>query len=147
MKTTVVDDGPSRTVVVVLAAGDAMPEALETACRELDVTAARVEGIGAFSRATVAFFDLESRDYLPIPVEEQVEVVSIAGNVSTVASSGERRIHLHALLSRRDGSTVGGHLLDATVRPTLELFLTESPVPLRRVTDEATGLPLLDLDR
>jgi predicted DNA-binding protein with PD1-like motif len=59
---------------------------------------------------------------------------------------GRRKAHAHVVLGRRDGSTVGGHLLEAHVRPTLELMLTESPAHLRRMHDPETGLALIRID-
>jgi predicted DNA-binding protein with PD1-like motif len=54
-------------------------------------------------------------------------------------------VHAHAVLGRRDGSTRGGHLLEGHVRPTLEVMLVESQASLRRRSDPATGLALIDL--
>jgi predicted DNA-binding protein with PD1-like motif len=50
-------------------------------------------------------------------------------------------LHLHAVLVRADGSVIGGHLLEAHVRPTLEVILTQPPSYLRKRRDQATGLP------
>jgi predicted DNA-binding protein with PD1-like motif len=75
-------------------------------------------------------------------VREQVELLSLVGNVAL--ANGEPKIHAHVVVGRRDGTALGGHLLDARVRPTLELVLVETPATLRRVVDTATGLPLLD---
>ena len=130
-----------RTYAVVFAEGDEAMEGLNKVAAEQGLSAARLTAIGAFRRATVAFFDLERREYLPIEVDEQVEVLSLVGNVSLAGD--EHKVHVHAVLGRRDGSTVGGHLLSAEVRPTLEVVLVESPAHLRRHHDEKTGLPLL----
>src|ERR687886_307818 len=77
-------------------------------------------------------------------VDEQVEVLSIVGHVTR--EPGGRNVHAHAVLGKRDGTAVGGHLLEGHVEPTLELVLTESPSHLRRRKDEETGLALIDLD-
>ncbi len=47
-------------------------------------------------------------------------------------------------LGLRDRSARGGHLFEATVRPTVELVLNTYPRPVRRKIDPDTGLPLLD---
>jgi predicted DNA-binding protein with PD1-like motif len=75
---------------------------------------------------------------------EQVEVLSLLGDIG-VEESGKPALHLHAVLGRRDGSTVGGHLLEAHVRPTLEVVVTESPAHLRRRKDPETGITLIRL--
>lgn len=72
-----------------------------------------------------------------------MEVLVLAGDV-TAADDG-RMVHAHTVLGRRDGSTVGGHLKQAVVYPTIELVLTEAPAHLRRRYDEDTGLALIDL--
>jgi predicted DNA-binding protein with PD1-like motif len=135
----------ARTFALVLDTGDEAMTCLAAFADEHDLDAADFTAIGAFSRATVAFFDLDKRDYEPIPVEEQVEVLSIVGHVTL--EPGGRNVHAHAVLGKRDGSAVGGHLLEGHVRPTLELVLMESPAHLRRSKDEATGLALIDLRR
>lgn len=56
------------------------------------------------------------------------------------------QVHAHAVVAAADGHTLGGHLLRAVVRPTLEVIVTESPAHLRRSTDPGTGLALIDLD-
>lgn len=131
-----------RTYAVVFREGDEAMAGLAKVAAEQGLSAARLTAIGAFRRATVAFFDLDSREYLPIEVDEQVEVLSLVGNVTL--SGDEHKVHVHAVLGRRDGSTVGGHLLSGEVRPTLEVILVESPAHLRRHHDEKTGLPLLE---
>jgi uncharacterized protein len=131
-----------RTYAVVFREGDEAMEGLAKVAAEQGLSAARLTAIGAFRRATVAFFDLDTREYLPIEVDEQVEVLSLVGNVTLAGD--EHKVHVHAVLGRRDGSTVGGHLLSGEVRPTLEVILVESPAHLRRHHDEKTGLPLLE---
>jgi predicted DNA-binding protein with PD1-like motif len=69
-------------------------------------------------------------------------VLSLLGGIS-VEASGKPKLHLHAVLGRRDASTVGGHLISGQVRPTLELIVTESPAHLRRVFDDALGLAVI----
>jgi predicted DNA-binding protein with PD1-like motif len=93
----------------------------------------------------LGFFDMDRRDYERIAVDEQVEVLTLVGNVAL--QDGRPKLHPHVVLGRRDGSAIGGHLLEARVRPTLEIMLTESPRHLRRSIDDSTGLPLIDLER
>jgi predicted DNA-binding protein with PD1-like motif len=99
--------------------------------------------LGAFEQVTLAFFDLAKKEYEHTPIIEQVEVMSIIGNISTYL--GEPKIHAHAVVGKRDGTAHGGHLIEAVVRPTLEVFVTVSSGELRRSLDVVTNLPLLDL--
>ncbi len=94
-----------------------------------------------FSGATLGFFDVESKEYKEIPVEEQVEVLSLVGDVAL--HEGEPKLHVHAVVGKSDGTTRGDHLFGAHVQPTLEVVLVESPEHLWRETNEETSIPLL----
>jgi predicted DNA-binding protein with PD1-like motif len=133
-----------RTFAVVLDAGDEVMACLEAFAVEHGIAAAQITAIGAFSKATLAFWDGARKEYLEIPVEEATEVVAMLGDVS-VMEDGKPKLHLHTVLGRRDASTLGGHLLKGWVEPTLEVVLTESPAHLRRIHDPAKGLPLIRL--
>ena len=88
------------------------------------------------------YFDWDKKDYLKIPVREQVEVASLIGDVAE-APSGEPALYLHLVVGKRDGSAMAGHLGEAHVRPTLEVIMTESPMHLRKVKDPESGLALI----
>jgi predicted DNA-binding protein with PD1-like motif len=75
-------------------------------------------------------------------VDEQVEVASLNGDVA-IAPDGSRAIHMHAVLGRRDGTALAGHLVEGRARPTLEIVLTEPPSYLRKKHDPETGLSLI----
>ena len=144
MKIQQLDDVEGRrSFVMVCDRGDDPVEALTAAAKRFDLSGASLTGIGAFSGVTLGFFDRTRRDYARRVIREQVEVVSLVGNV---ALAGEPRVHAHVVVARYDGSALGGHLLGGTVDPTLEVMIVESPATLRRRIDPATGLALLDID-
>ena len=78
-----------------------------------------------------------------IEVNEQCEVLSAIGDVA-VGDDGKPSLHVHIVLGLADGSTRGGHLLAGTVRPTLEVVLTEVPATLRRKKRADLGIALID---
>ena len=129
--------------MLVFATGDEIVSELLRFAKEQQLYAGHFTAIGACERATVAYFDLEKKDYEKIPIEEQVEVMSLVGNIAV--HDAEPKIHAHIVIGKRDGSAHGGHLLEATVRPTLEVFLSEVPVTIERTIDPVTNLPLIDL--
>jgi predicted DNA-binding protein with PD1-like motif len=143
MKFRLLHEAPERTFAVVFDEGDEVTAGLLQFARETNLLASQFSGIGAFAKVVLGYFDLERRDYKHIPIAEQVEVLSFLGNVAL--KGNEHRIHAHVVVGKRDGTAHGGHLLEALVRPTLELIVTESPMHLQRVTDEKTGLPLIAL--
>ena len=138
-------DGAQRTFAVILQAGDEIMERLGAFAEQEQLSAAEISAIGAFSSAELYFFDWERKDYLPIPVDDQVEVASLLGDV-VLDAAGVPTLHLHAVLGKRDGSAVAGHLAKGIVRPTLEVLVTESPRHLRRRKDPETGLALIHLE-
>ena len=138
------EDGRLRTFAAVFSTGNDPVGGLKAFAAEHRITGAQLTGIGAFSRATIGYFDWDRKDYLRIEIDEQVEVLALTGNLG-VKDDG-RALHLHVVLGRRDGTTRGGHLLEATVRPTLEVIVTETPAHLTRRFDPDTGLALIDLE-
>jgi predicted DNA-binding protein with PD1-like motif len=133
-----------RTFALVFDKDDEVMAELTSFSRENGLDAASLTAIGAFSNATLGYFDMDKKEYEKISVEEQVEVISLVGDVA-LKEDGEPQVHAHVVVGLSDGTTRGGHLLEAHVRPTLEVVLTESPAHLRRRTDEETGLALIDL--
>lgn len=108
-----------------------------------DISAASVSAIGAFERATLAFFDLASQTYDDIPVDDQSEVLSLIGDI-TLDEKGTPNPHLHAVLGLSDGRTRGGHFVKGYVRPTLEVIVRETPAELRRRYRPEFGIALID---
>jgi predicted DNA-binding protein with PD1-like motif len=134
-----------RTFMLVLSSGDEASGCLSSFARDHQLHASHFTAIGAFSSAVVGYFDWEKKDYQKIAIDEQVEVLSLIGDVSL--GNGEPKIHAHVVLGKSDGTAHGGHLLSGNVRPTLEVVLTESPAYLRRRYDPESGLALIDPTR
>ena len=132
-----------RTFALAFTKGDELPEALETFAADEMVEGASFEAIGGFDGVTLGYFDWERKQYKRIPLEEEVEVLSLVGNITR--NEGEPAVHAHVVVGRSDATTRGGHLLAGRVRPTLELVLTETPAELRKQKDPETGLALLRL--
>jgi predicted DNA-binding protein with PD1-like motif len=143
MRSKLLNADPPITYAVVLDTGDEVTGDLGKFAREQEVEAASVTAIGAFSRAVLGYFQWETKQYKKIIVDEQVEVLSLLGDVA-VGDEGPT-LHLHAVLGKSDGSVVGGHLIEAHVRPTLEIILVQPPSYLRKRKDPETGLALIDL--
>jgi predicted DNA-binding protein with PD1-like motif len=81
--------------------------------------------------------------YRKIAMQEQVEVLSLVGDIAL--KDGAPQLHAHVVVGKSDGTAHGGHLIEAHVWPTLEVILTESPKHLWRKIDPETGLALIDL--
>lgn len=138
-------NGETATFALVFASGDEVIEELTGWCRAKGVTAARFTGVGALSSAVVAWLDWDQQRYREIPVDEQVELLALSGDVAE--QDGQASIHAHVVLGKRDGSAWGGHLLKAQVRPTVELILDIVPSHLRKQPDRESGIPLIALSK
>ena len=133
-----------RTFAVVLQTGDEVISQLKAFADQEKLSASQLTGIGAFGDVLLGFFDWENKQYRRNRYDEQVEVASFIGDIA-VAKDGERSLHVHVVLGRRDNRALAGHLFQAHVRPTLEIILTESPAHLRKRRDPESGLALIDL--
>lgn len=137
--------GGRREWALILDPGDEAIAQLKGFAAAHHLAAAHFTGIGAFANVTVGWFDLQKQSYQPIEIAEQVEVLSLIGDVAE--SDGKPALHTHICVGKRDGSAHGGHLMRGTVRPTLELIVIESPAHLRKTFRPEFGIALIDLDR
>ena len=111
--------------------------------REHGVSCAHFTAIGALSRATFAWYDMVGKAYREIRVDEPVEVVSCIGDVA-LGQDDVPIVHMHCAVSDQSGKMTGGHLVEAPVSATLEVFLTEEPASIRKVLDDRVGLNLIE---
>jgi predicted DNA-binding protein with PD1-like motif len=140
MKSKLLNKEPA-TYAVVFKDGDEAMAGLERFAANQELKASEFMAVGAFQKCVLGYFNFDTMDYDRIEIDEQVEVLSLIGNVTL--GPKKRKIHAHVVVGKRDGTAHGGHLLQAHVRPTLEVILTELPANLQRQHDEKTGLSLI----
>jgi predicted DNA-binding protein with PD1-like motif len=145
MRTQNLDVAGASTTVLIFEKGDDPVAGIAEFARDEHLTAAHLTGIGAFSDLVVGYFDRDRKGYQRIRIDEQVEVLSLVGDIA-VGPEREPQAHIHVVVGKSDGSAHGGHLLEAHVWPTLEIVLTESPTELRKRIDPETGLALISPD-
>jgi uncharacterized protein len=132
-----------RTFALIFETGDKVAEALQDFVNSERMSGSHFSAIGACSDVVLAWFDWQKKEYKKIPIREQVEVLALTGDVAE--QDGKPKVHAHLVVGKSDGSAHGGHLIEAHVRPTLELILTESPVHLQKKFDPQSGLALIRL--
>lgn len=130
-----------KTYALIFETGDEVMSALKAFAHDHRLGGSHFTAIGAFQDVTLGYFDWDKKDYKRIPVDQQVEVVSLVGDVTE--GEHDPKLHAHVVIAKSDGTAMGGHLLKAHVRPTLELILVESPRHLRRKHDKESGLALI----
>ena len=144
MKSKLLSEGAERTFILVFDKGDEAIAELTKFAEQEGVSAAHFTGIGAFSDVTLGYFEREAKEYERISVGEQVEVLTLAGDIAL--EEDKPKVHAHVVVGKRDGSAHGGHLLEGHVWPTLELVLSDAPAPLRKKFDPETGLALVSAE-
>jgi len=143
MKSRILDTQPS-TYAVIFETGDEVAAGLASFAQEHRLTASHFTAIGGFQDVTLGYFDWDEKEYKRIPVHEQVEVLSLIGDIAL--DRGTPKVHAHVIIGKSDGTAHGGHLLEARVRPTLEVIVVESAGEMRKSYDPLSKLDLIKLD-
>ena len=147
MKATLLSDVHGRREwAVIFDVGDEAMAGLKRFAADEKLTAAHFTGIGALASVTTGWFNIETKKYESNEIGEQVELLSLAGDVAE-GLDGKPAVHAHVVVGKRDGTAHGGHLQRATVRPTLELVVAESPAHLRKTFRPEFGLALIDVGK
>ena len=142
MKVRMIEQGTQKTYAVIFDKDAEFIAGLTSWAKENQLGGSHFTAIGAFREVTLGYFDRDKKDYQKIPVREQVEVLSLIGDIAL--KDGIPQVHAHVVVGKFDGSAHGGHIIEARVWPTLELILSESPKHLCRKYDPETGLALID---
>ena len=132
-----------RTFALIFDKDDEVIAGLTSFIRDHSITAGRFTAIGAFRELTLGFFEWDKKEYKKIPIHEQVEVLSLVGDIAL--KDRQPTLHAHVVVGKADGTAHGGHLMEGRVRPTLEVMLVESPNFLQRTHDQESGLALIDI--
>lgn len=133
-----------KTFVLIFAAGDEVLTGLKQFASEKKLAGSSFKAIGAFSHVKVGWFNWETKKYeVAAELNEQVELLSLIGDIAVIDEKPQ--IHAHAVVGRRDGTAHGGHLMEAHVRPTCELVLTENPAHLQKRIDPESGVALIHI--
>ena len=132
----------NKEYAVIFAKGDEAFSGLQEFAEKYQIQSAHFTAIGALNGATLAWFDPQRKMYRKIPILGQVEVVSMIGDIALY--QGKPTVHTHMVVGLPDGTTKGGHVLEAHVSPTLEVMVTIDPIPMQKRFDPETDLTLID---
>lgn len=131
-----------KTFILVFQTGDELAKGLSKFAQEQGLSAASFTAVGALNSVRLAWFNWDTKKYeQSVALDEQVELLSLIGDVAL--KDGKPVVHAHIVIGRKDGTAHGGHLLEARVRPTCEVVLTESPAQLQKRVDPESGLALI----
>lgn len=129
--------------VVRLDPGDEICASLKKICAQEKIEAGVVSGIGTTNRAVIGVYRLAEKSFVPNRLNGEFEIVTLTGNVSR--QKGKPYLHLHTSLSNSEGRVYAGHLTEAYISATAEIFILPLPEPIERKQDKATGLNILNI--
>jgi uncharacterized protein len=106
MKSKLIHEGEQKTYVLVFEKEDEVVQELTRFAKQQNLDASQLTAIGAFRNAVLGFFEQEKKGYKKIPINEQVEVLSLIGDIALAGQ--EPKLHAHVVLGKADGTACGG---------------------------------------
>jgi len=141
MKYRQIDQSP-KTFILVFETGDELFSGLSQFANDQGLSAASLKAVGGLSSVRLGWFNWETKKYEPsVTLDEQLELLSLIGDVAL--KDDKPAVHAHAVVGKKDGTAHGGHLIEAHIRPTCEVVLTESPTHLQKFVDPVSGVALI----
>lgn len=128
---------------VRLEPGDEIIASLTELCNKEKILSATVQGIGAVNDVTVGYYSLEEKRYFTKNFRQQFEMIALNGNVTR--KDGEPYLHLHIALSDEHYKFYGGHLNNAVISITAEIYISALNGELNRRINPETSLSILDI--
>src|SRR5438876_10209332 len=100
------NESGEKTFAVIFEKGDEVNETLRRFANERRLLASHFTAIGALGDAVIGFFDPTKKQYKKIPIREQVELLSLTGDI---AFEGDvPKVHAHIVVGKADGTAHGG---------------------------------------
>lgn len=127
-------------VFVRLEKGDPVHASLTALMETEEVRGGFFHALGAISDIELGYYNLERKDYDRREFPGEFELATANGSLSLL--EGKPHVHLHAVVSDREGRAFGGHVFRATASATVELLIHVSEEPIERTPDDETGLSL-----
>jgi uncharacterized protein len=127
----------SHTYEVRFGTGDEIMSGLYQFAEQHHVVSAHITGIGGLISAKLGWGSPTVPGMKEIDVNSKCELVSLIGNISEVR--GHPYVHLHGVVAFSDGSTKGGHVIEARVDPIAEIYVVTTAAPLPGPTPGPPG--------
>jgi predicted DNA-binding protein with PD1-like motif len=130
-----------KAVFARLLKGEDLLEAVTQAATKSEIHAGFFFLIGTLKYAKLGFY--QDGKYLPIEMQQDLEIVSCLGNISI--KEGKAFPHAHLAVSDEAGRVLGGHAMSGCIiGATAELVLVEAKgLKMTRQLDKTTNLSLL----
>ena len=140
--------GEGRIHFLRLDKGEELVATLKDYCQQEKVALGQINGLGAVGSFVVGLFEPEKKEYLSGEHEGAFEIVGLTGNVTKM--KGQTYLHLHASFADQENKVWGGHLNEAWISATGEIWISEicgaGVEDVDREFSEEIGLNLLKFE-
>jgi len=130
------------SIVLRLDPKDEILESIMTVVKQEKIELAEVNGLGAINKFTIGRYDLEKHEYEKYSFTGSYEISSLHGNITTM--NDEPYLHLHLVAGTNDGLTVSGHLNEAYISVTSEIFIRIINGKVNRVKNKNTFINTIE---
>ena len=129
--------------LMVLRQGDNIFTQLENLASNEKIPSATISGMG-FVNAKFGYFNRQTKQYDPKEFND-VELASMNGSIAW--QDQKVSLHLHGVVTDKNFTSHGGHMLAAVVGTgSVEILITVHPNHLKRVMEPSIGANVLRLD-
>ncbi|MBI2577764.1 MAG: DNA-binding protein [Candidatus Wildermuthbacteria bacterium] len=127
--------------ILAVSKGEEIREQLKLLCETRKIEAAYFSMIGAVNDLELWWYDILKKRYKKKTFAEQLEIVSMMGNVGVLKE--EIVIHTHGTFSDKNYKVYGGHVNYGVVSGACEVVLEKIDGKIIREYDEEAGLNLM----
>lgn len=132
----------NNILAVRLNRGEEIVSSIEKLCKEYNIKSGTIQAIGACDKIKIGLYEVEKRTYISTVIEKELELINLMGNISQ--KDEKLYLHLHAAFGDEKGNAFGGHLNEAVISGTCEIFINIIDGFIDRIFDDETGLNIID---
>lgn len=130
-----------KPFILALKPGENLFEGILQCANDANLKSASISGLGGLDDVSVAYYNLNTKEYQTKLFNGMYELISMNGNITFV--EGKRFIHIHAAIGTDTYDVYGGHIMDAIVNPSAEITIIPLADKIERAYDAGTGLKLM----
>lgn len=135
------------TFIIRIKRGEYIVKSLTKFCKNKKIKGGFFYGLGAVDKTELALYDVAQKKYFSKKFNISFELTNLTGTIGMDISTDKNQgliVHAHATLADNKMETKAGHLVDARVSGTAEIYLKVLP-KLEKNYDDETGLKLFNL--
>ncbi len=136
--------GTDSPFMLIIHKGENLTDTIIKCADAINIKSAMLTGLGALENPTLAYYNLETKQYQNKTFSGIYELISLNGNIAF--ADDKRVFHIHVAIGDDKYHVYGGHLVDALVGVTAEVMFVPFKAPIFRKFDSDIGLKLISPD-